>query len=167
MKIDPDCNYLVEFMNRTIYVYDIHSLRLIRTIPHFNTISALAVGSDRLTVGDRMGKTTTYYNYNVNENKQSTISRSIEHWHSQKVESLCYERQQNYLYSGGQEGVIVLWHQFNSKRTYCPRLEGRIRYMKSLSKHLLVLLDNQILILNTANYLKIAQKDLLDCFNLQ
>ena len=53
--------------------------------------------------------------------------------------------QQSYLYSGGEEGVVVLWHLRENKRDFLPRVGAQIINIKIMeSKVYCILADNTI-----------------------
>jgi len=64
-------------------------------------------------------------------------------WHVHEVSSL--KTQQSYLYSGGEEGVVVLWHLRENKRDFLPRVGAHIVNIKVIeSKVYCILADNTI-----------------------
>lgn len=64
-------------------------------------------------------------------------------WHVHEVSALKIE--QSYLYSGGEEGVVVLWHLRENKRDFLPRLGAQIVNIKIVeSKIYCMLADNTI-----------------------
>lgn len=163
--VDREQQYVIEYIDRMIYIYRIDG-SFIRSIQHdtvCTTVCSSSSSSTRITVGDQMGRITHYHN--ALDSKQR-VDQTITHWHSDRVDALCYD-QKEYLYSGGSEGVIVICHQYSSKQTYCPRLEGRIRYLKSSGRQLIVVLDHQIMVLDNTNYTQICNRPLLNTMDIQ
>lgn len=88
--------------------------------------------------------------------KQSAALYSKFHWHSQPVLSLRFSAAGNILYSGGCEGVLVVWKMTRTdfgQRNFKPRLPGAIWSVSPSddeSRVALTLADNSVLVLNTA-----------------
>ncbi|KAL5065971.1 hypothetical protein RYX36_027708 [Vicia faba] len=81
-------------------------------------------------------------------------SCSTWHWHSSRVNLLSFSSDGVYLYSGGKEGVLVLWQLDTGKKKFLPRIGSPLRYFidspdptfSSIS-----CADNQIHILKTSS----------------
>eukprot|EP00268_Persea_americana_P020064 TRINITY_DN20334_c0_g1_i3.p1 TRINITY_DN20334_c0_g1~~TRINITY_DN20334_c0_g1_i3.p1 ORF type:complete len:812 (+),score=149.30 TRINITY_DN20334_c0_g1_i3:277-2712(+) len=77
-------------------------------------------------------------------------SCSTWHWHPTEVKFLSFSSDGAYLYSGGNEGVLVVWQLDTMKRKFLPRLGSPLLYFRdspdpSLSS--ISCADNQILLL--------------------
>jgi len=57
--------------------------------------------------------------------KRGTISKAM-HWHAHAVGCLAYSHDGRFLYSGGSEGVLVLWHLQSESKQFLPRLGSAI-----------------------------------------
>lgn len=55
-------------------------------------------------------------------------SCSTWHWHSSEVKFLAFSSDGSYLYSGGNEGVLVLWQLDTEKRKFLPRIGSPLLY---------------------------------------
>ncbi|AES92286.2 putative transcription factor WD40-like family [Medicago truncatula] len=55
-------------------------------------------------------------------------SCSTWHWHSDAVNLLSFSSDGVYLYSGGKEGVLVLWQLDTGKKKFLPRIGSPLRY---------------------------------------
>ncbi|CAO2842038.1 unnamed protein product [Amaranthus hypochondriacus] len=55
-------------------------------------------------------------------------SCSTWHWHSSEVKFLAFSSDGAYLYSGGNEGVLVLWQLDTGKRKFLPRIGSPLLY---------------------------------------
>ncbi|RDX65834.1 WD repeat-containing protein 75, partial [Mucuna pruriens] len=88
----------------------------------------------------------------VRENDDAE-SCSTWHWHSSGVRLLSFSSDGAYLYSGGKEGVLVLWQLDTGKKKFLPRIGSPLLYFvdspdPSLSSGLQIsCADNQIHIL--------------------
>lgn len=82
-----------------------------------------------LVVGDNKGKITLLYNY-LNQSNSNNQLQSVLEWHTGPVSALCSSGR--YLYSAGEESVIVMWHTKDLSRDFLPRVGTAI---ESLSIH--------------------------------
>ncbi|OIV99785.1 hypothetical protein TanjilG_26123 [Lupinus angustifolius] len=85
----------------------------------------------------------------VRENDDAE-SCSTWHWHSSGVKLLSFSSDGAYLYSGGQEGVLVLWQLDTGKKKFLPRIGSSLLYFLDSpdpSLSLISCADNQIHIL--------------------
>ncbi|CAI9088050.1 OLC1v1022281C2 [Oldenlandia corymbosa var. corymbosa] len=65
--------------------------------------------------------------------KDDADSCTTWHWHSAQVNLLFFSTDGAYLYSGGQEGVLVLWQLDTGKKKFLPRIGSPLRYYVSSS----------------------------------
>ena len=93
-----------------------------------------------LIVGDVRGKITHIYKY-IAEGKHSM--RILYEWHTGVVRTLALNGE--YLYSGGEEGVLVLWHLRELTKDFIPRLGSAITNVTihPSNNHLLLTLSNR------------------------
>jgi hypothetical protein len=82
-----------------------------------------------LVVGDNKGKITLLYNY-LNQSNSINQLQSVLEWHTGPVSALCSSGR--YIYSAGEESVIVMWHTKDLSRDFLPRVGTAI---ESLSIH--------------------------------
>ncbi|KAE9609864.1 putative transcription factor WD40-like family [Lupinus albus] len=85
----------------------------------------------------------------VRENDDAE-SCSTWHWHSSGVNLLSFSSDGAYLYSGGKEGVLVLWQLDTGKKKFLPRIGSPLLYFVDSpdpSLSLISCADNQIHIL--------------------
>ncbi|XP_047328374.1 WD repeat-containing protein 75-like isoform X2 [Impatiens glandulifera] len=55
------------------------------------------------------------------------------HWHSAEVNLLFFSSDGAYLYSGGKEGVLVLWHLDTGKKRFLPRIGSPLKFFLNSS----------------------------------
>lgn len=91
---------------------------------------------DSIVIGDSSGK--IHFLSNLKEKKHSMTTK---HWHSHKVSSIESDSNHDYLYTAGEEGVIVIWNLKTEEKSFLPRLNAGINSI-SISP------NNQILSLN-------------------
>lgn len=92
--------------------------------------------STRLVTGDATGRIRVWYCLEKNfmapskaeadDGMERHAPSSVMHWHAHGVSSLCFSPNGAHLLSGGEEGVLVVWHLGASgiaaSREYVPRL---------------------------------------------
>ncbi|GAB4850671.1 hypothetical protein Ancab_029982 [Ancistrocladus abbreviatus] len=81
-------------------------------------------------------------------------SCSTWHWHSSEVNLLSFSSDGAHLYSGGNEGVLVMWQLDTGKKRFLPRIGSPLLYFVDSPDSLLSSMscaDNQIHILNTSS----------------
>ncbi|CAG9464799.1 unnamed protein product [Pedinophyceae sp. YPF-701] len=76
------------------------------------------------------------------------------HWHPAAVATLCFSTDGEYLLSGGQEEVLVIWQTKTGTRTYLPRLGGAVAHVAAVPAHpgryLVSLRSNAVLLVDAA-----------------
>ncbi|XP_071803710.1 WD repeat-containing protein 75-like [Asterias amurensis] len=96
-----------------------------------------------IAVGDEKGCISIWRNFHQKE------VRAREHWHSLRVEHLCYSPEGSTLYSVGHECTVVEWQHDTMRRKFLPRQGAPIGYITCApnSQHrALSLMTNAILI---------------------
>ncbi|EXJ87492.1 hypothetical protein A1O3_04452 [Capronia epimyces CBS 606.96] len=92
------------------------------------------------------------------EKKNSTddiLGRKL-HWHRTGVNSVKWSRDRNYIISGGNETVLVIWQLDTNQRQYLPHLSTPILGLTvsaTGSAYALRLGDNSVMVLSTADLL--------------
>ncbi|KIY02324.1 uncharacterized protein Z520_02462 [Fonsecaea multimorphosa CBS 102226] len=92
------------------------------------------------------------------KNKASTediVGRKL-HWHRTAVNTVKWSRDRNYVVSGGNETVLVIWQLDSNQRQYLPHLSTPILNLSvstAGSSYALRLGDNSVMILSTADLL--------------
>ena len=54
---------------------------------------------------------------------------SLWHWHSHAVHTLNYSLDGNFVLSGGEENVLVIWNEATGKRSFVPRLNACLEHI--------------------------------------
>ena len=77
------------------------------------------------------------------------------HWHSQTVSSLQFSIDGSLLYSGGKEGVLVIWQTMAAgTKSFVPRLGGPISHLATstqVAKVAVASTDNSVRVINAAS----------------
>lgn len=86
------------------------------------------------------------------------LSRRL-HWHRQAVNTVKWSRDGNYLVSGGNETVLVIWQLDTNQQQFLPHLSTPILNLTisdAGSSYVLRLADNSVMVLSTADLLPSA-----------
>jgi NET1-associated nuclear protein 1 (U3 small nucleolar RNA-associated protein 17) len=86
------------------------------------------------------------------------LSRRL-HWHRQEVNTVKWSRDGNYLVSGGNETVLVIWQLDTNQQQFLPHLSTSILNLTlsdAGSSYVLRLADNSVMMLSTADLLPSA-----------
>ncbi|KAL6252875.1 NET1-associated nuclear protein 1 [Rhinocladiella similis] len=78
------------------------------------------------------------------------------HWHRSSVNSLKWSRDRNYLISGGNETVLVIWQLDTNQQQFLPHLSTAITNLSisaAGSSYALRMADNSVMVLSTADLL--------------
>ncbi len=92
----------------------------VKQLQHTEVITSACLEEDSIVIGDVSGKITTYKDALTGESK-TTMK---EHWHAHEVKALYSSGKM--LYSGGEEGVVVLWHRGVDRKNFLPRFGSEI-----------------------------------------
>ena len=91
-----------------------------------------------------------------NKNVAEDITARKLHWHRTAVNTVKWSRDRNYIISGGNETVLVIWQLDSNQRQYLPHLSTPILNLAvsaAGSAYALRLGDNSVMILSTADLL--------------
>lgn len=84
-----------------------------------------------------------------NQQNNNKVYSSILEWHTGPVLALCSNGR--YLYSAGEESVVVLWHVSDLSRDFLPRVGTTIKHLSvkaETNEIICVLSDNSIKIID-------------------
>ena len=102
-----------------------------------------------IAIGDCTGQIIKIYDTN----------NSKMHWHAHKVTSLIFTNDGNFMISGGEEGVAVLWHESTNEKTFLPRLGtiiSEIAVSKNNDLYIIKLIDGSVKVFRTSDYKQIG-----------
>ncbi|KAI8816204.1 WD40-repeat-containing domain protein [Fimicolochytrium jonesii] len=78
-----------------------------------------------IAVGDLMGQITLVHVPSMLSGEH--VARSVLHWHSHRVSGMVFTPDGEYLLSGGNEAVLVIWQLNTRDKQFLPRLGSAIR----------------------------------------
>ncbi|KAF9953677.1 hypothetical protein BGZ65_004522, partial [Modicella reniformis] len=79
-----------------------------------------------IATGDERGRITLWYCFGKNVDRPVTTTM---HWHAHKVAAMCFTSDGNYLLSGGEEAVLVIWQLQTGHKQFLPRLGSEIKHI--------------------------------------
>ncbi|KAG0315602.1 hypothetical protein BGZ99_007355 [Dissophora globulifera] len=79
-----------------------------------------------IATGDERGRITLWYCFGKNVDRPVTTTM---HWHAHKVAALDFTADGNYLLSGGEESVLVIWQLQTGFKQFLPRLGSEIKHI--------------------------------------
>ncbi|KIW11700.1 hypothetical protein PV08_11002 [Exophiala spinifera] len=90
------------------------------------------------------------------KNSNEDIAGRRLHWHRSSVNTLKWSRDRNYLISGGNETVLVIWQLDTNRQQFLPHLSTAIVNLSisvTGSSYALRMADNSVMVLSTADLL--------------
>ena len=110
------------------------------------------INDDSICLGDLAGKI-----HFIQDISNKNYILYTKHWHSHGITDLVLDPNNDYLYSCGQEGVVVIWNLHTWVKSFLPRLGEPILKMgvSNDSQNLVCYLKNNSIIFISLNYMKI------------
>ena len=110
------------------------------------------INDDSICIGDSAGKI-----YFIQDITSKNYILYTKHWHSHGVTDLQLDPNNDYLYSCGQEGVVVIWNIHTWVKSFLPRLGEPILRMavSNDSQNLICYLKNSSIVFISLNHMKI------------
>lgn len=81
------------------------------------------------------------------------------HWHAHKVQCLGFTNDCNFMLSGGEEGVVVIWHENSTEKSFLPRLGSAITGVRVSSEndlYIVRLINGMLKVFRTSDHKQIA-----------
>lgn len=105
-----------------------------------------------ICIGDNQGK--IHFIMDITDKNYLLYTK---HWHSHMVNDLLLDPNNDYLYSCGQEGVVVIWNIHTWVKNFLPRLGEPILKMRvsNDSKNMICYLKNNSIVFISLTYMKI------------
>jgi len=97
---------------------------------------------DLIATGNQEGRATFWYNF-----CESDFATTSLHWHAHPLHAIAFSVDGAYMFTGGEEAVLVIWQMETKRKQFLPRLGSIIRHI-SLSPdgsiYALALADNSL-----------------------
>ncbi|EFX78840.1 hypothetical protein DAPPUDRAFT_305112 [Daphnia pulex] len=103
-----------------------------------------------MATGDISGRILIWHDF-VN---QIRPVKTVYHWHTLAVSSVCFSSEAEYLYSGGSEKVMVKWRLGGKRKQFLPRMGSTIKFIVNAPDNICVATshsDNAIRIIDSTN----------------
>ena len=148
---------LILGINKFLLIYNLLTDE-IEQIPFQKKILKITkIKEDSIALGDSSGK--IHFIQDITSNNYILYTK---HWHSHGISDLALDPNNDYLYSCGQEGVIVIWNIHTWVKTFLPRLGEPIIGIKvcSNSQNLVCYLKN-----NSIIFISLTKMKIIDAIN--
>ncbi|XP_022102333.1 WD repeat-containing protein 75-like [Acanthaster planci] len=137
--------FIATIMRNTLKIVFMKDMHLKKLSPDRTPLTCIACHpSDYcIAVGDEKGRISVWRNFHKKER------RALEHWHSLRVEDLCYSPEGSVLYSVGHECTLVEWRHETLQKKFLPRQGApinHIAYAPNSQQRALSLMTNAMLI---------------------
>jgi NET1-associated nuclear protein 1 (U3 small nucleolar RNA-associated protein 17) len=153
--------FIIVSSNHKIFLWSIEEKKHIgsNVCSTVGAITSITVSNSKNVVitGHENGEITIWHNLiscllsNNPQNNPIDPTNTIMHWHAHPVVALSTSIDGEYIYSGGEEGVLVVWQLSTGIKSFIPRLGEAITYLtssKSEAKVIVTSKDNSIRIIN-------------------
>ncbi|PVV04800.1 hypothetical protein BB560_000676 [Smittium megazygosporum] len=122
----PNGKHLAILTKRNVYTINTQQHSRINSFELNSELTMFAINPknhSQIAVGDISGK--IHLCHQVFD-QNSNVVKTVMHWHSNRVNSLAYTSDGNYILSGGNEAVLVFWQLSTFQRDFLPRLGANI-----------------------------------------
>ncbi|KAI9554716.1 hypothetical protein GHT06_019992 [Daphnia sinensis] len=114
--------------------------------------TCVALHSEKLIMatGDISGRILIWHDFV----HKSRPVKTVYHWHTLPVNSVCFSSEGEYIYSGGSEKVMVKWRLGMSRKQFLPRMGSSIKYIVNAPDNICVATshsDNAIRFIDSTN----------------
>lgn len=127
-----DTMQIWDALNEEMFQYE-HSYRL--TAAEFHPTDFC------LATGDQNGVVTLWYRLCRSDGHHP--AKVSLHWHAHAVADICFSSDGSYLYSGGEEAVLVVWQVETRRTRFLPRLGAAIQFVSCSANSLFIALSHK------------------------
>ncbi|KAJ3088070.1 WD repeat-containing protein 75 [Quaeritorhiza haematococci] len=125
LDVSEDGQYLVAATRTKMHVWTLATNEeVIHTLSYDITSLTIHPNGNCIAVGDRVGRITLWYCLNGPQDTKPVITTM--HWHAHQVNDLAFTNDGEYLLSGGEEAVLVIWQLQTRSKQFLPRLGADI-----------------------------------------
>jgi WD40 repeat protein len=148
---------LILGINKFLLIYNLLTDEIEQIPFQKKILKIIKIKEDSIALGDSSGK--IHFIQDITSNNYILYTK---HWHSHGISDLALDPNNDYLYSCGQEGVIVIWNIHTWVKTFLPRLGEPIIGIKvcSNSQNLICYLKN-----NSIIFISLTKMKIIDAIN--
>ena len=160
---------LILGINKILLIYNLLTEETEQIPFQKKILKIIKINSDSIALGDSSGKIhlialgdSSGKIHFIQDITNKNYILYTKHWHSHGISDLALDPNNDYLYSCGQEGVIVIWNIHTWVKTFLPRLGEPIIGIKvcSNSQNLICYLKN-----NSIIFISLTKMKIIDAIN--
>ena len=148
---------LILGINKILLIYNLLTEETEQIPFQKKILKIIKINSDSIALGDSSGKI-----HFIQDITNKNYILYTKHWHSHGISDLTLDLNNDYLYSCGQEGVVVIWNIHTWVKTFLPRLGEPILGIRVglNSENLICYLKN-----NSIIFLSLTKMKIIDAIN--
>ena len=143
---------LIFGLNKLLLIYNFLTEEIEQIPFQKKILKLIRTSDDSISLGDSSGKI-----HFIQDITNKNYILYTKHWHSHAISDLALDPNNDYLYSSGQEGVVVIWNIHTWIKSFLPRLGEPVIGIRVLpdSQNLACFLKNNSIIFINLNKMKV------------
>ena len=150
-------DFLIFALNKLLIIYNFLTEEIDQIPFQKKILKIIETSEDSIALGDLSGKI-----HFIQDISNKNYILYTKHWHSHAISDLALDPNNDYLYSSGQEGVVVIWNIHTWVKSFLPRLGEPIIGIRvsSDSQNLACFLKN-----NSIVFINLTKMKIIDTIN--
>ena len=150
-------DFLIFALNKLLIIYNFLTEEIDQIPFQKKILKIIKTSEDSIALGDLSGKI-----HFIQDISNKNYILYTKHWHSHAISDLALDPNNDYLYSSGQEGVVVIWNIHTWVKSFLPRLGEPIIGIRvsSDSQNLACFLKN-----NSIVFINLTKMKIIDTIN--
>jgi len=150
-------DFLIFALNKLLIIYNFLTEEIDQIPFQKKILKIIKTSEDSIALGDLSGKI-----HFIQDITNKNYILYTKHWHSHAISDLALDPNNDYLYSCGQEGVVVIWNIHTWVKSFLPRLGEPIIGIRvsSDSQNLACFLKN-----NSIVFINLTKMKIIDTIN--
>ena len=150
-------DFLIFGLNKLLFIYNILTEEIEQIPFQKKILKIIKTSEDSISLGDSSGKI-----HFIQDITNKNYILYTKHWHSHAILDLALDPNNDYLYSCGQEGVVVIWNIHTWVKSFLPRLGEPVLGIRVLpdSQNLACFLKN-----NSIIFINLTKMKIIDAIN--
>ena len=150
-------DFLIFALNKLLIIYNFLTEEIDQIPFQKKILKIIKTSEDSIALGDLSGKI-----HFIQDITNKNYILYTKHWHSHAISDLALDPNNDYLYSSGQEGVVVIWNIHTWVKSFLPRLGEPIIGIRvsSDSQNLACFLKN-----NSIVFISLTKMKIIDTIN--